>query len=102
MNNQNSNHQANLYQTEIRQYVDMMKAYGITTIVAMNRYLSRNNMWKKFDAIKRMNTYTSGNVLIGISVEAYKEIMSVYETGDVATSRLVKQSKVSKNKSISK
>ena len=94
MNNWNRNNQKSLHQLEVEKYVSMMKGYGITTIVAMNRYLSRNNMWEKFDSIKRMNTYASGKSSMGISIRAYKDIMSLCKTEDVITSRLITQSRV--------
>ena len=79
---------------EIINYVEMMKEYGITTIVAMNNYISAHKLWKKFNSIKRENTYASGFTSIGISKEAYKAIMNLYETSDVITSRLVSQHRI--------
>lgn len=94
MNTYSQNSQNNLYQLEVQKYVAMMKDCGITSIAAMNRYLSKNNMWGRFVSIKRINTYTTGKSLMGISVNAYREIVSLYKTDDVITSRLVTQNKV--------
>ena len=89
-----NNSNSNVNKSEVSTYVAMMKEYGITTIVAMNNYISAHKLWKKFNSIKRENTYASGFTSIGISKEAYKAIMNLYETSDVITSRLVSQHRI--------
>ena len=84
----------NLSQTEVRSYVAMMKETGITTIVAMNKYLTSRNLWGHCASLKTMNTYASGAKFIGVSREAYKEISALYKTGDVVTTHLVLQERV--------
>ncbi len=85
---------SNVSQNEVENYVDMMKETGITTIVAMNRYLTANNLWSKCPSLKTFNTYASGAQSIGVSKEAYRKILSVYETNDVVTTHLVSAEKV--------
>lgn len=84
----------NVNEHEITKYVEMMKEFGITTIVAMNKYISAHKLWEKFSSIKRENTYASGFTSIGISKEAYKAILNLYETDDVITTHLVSQHRI--------
>ncbi len=88
------NTHSNVNKSEISTYVAMMKECGITTIVAMNNYISSHKLWGKFDAIKRENTYASGFTSVGISKEAYKAILNLYKTDDVITTHLVSQHRV--------
>ena len=84
----------NVSQTEVRTYVAMMKEAGITTIVAMNRYLTSHNLWGQCVSLKTMNTYASGAVSIDISKEAYGKVSALYETEDVVTTHLVSQQRM--------
>ena len=83
-----------LSQVEVRNYVSMMKEVGITTIVAMNSYLTSHNLWGQCASLKTMNTYASGAMSIGISKEAYRKVSALYKTEDVVTTHLVSQKKV--------
>ncbi len=84
----------NFNQSEVTSYVELMKEYGLTTIVAMNNYITEHKLWGMFSSIKRENTFASGFTSMGISKDAYKEIMSLYQTADVITSHLVSQNRV--------
>lgn len=79
---------------EIRQYVQLMQENGIDTIVEMNKYISKNNMWDDFSSIRRENTYGSGFTSIGVSKDAYKSICELYETEDLITTSLIKQRRI--------
>ena len=81
-------------QAEVRNYVAMMREAGISTIVAMNRYLTSRNLWSQCASLKTMNTYASGAISIGISKEAYREVSALYKTEDVVTTHLVSQKRV--------
>lgn len=79
---------------EIRQYVQLMQKNSIDTIVEMNKYLSKNNMWDNFSSIRRENTYQSGFTSMGVSKDAYKSICELYETKDFITTSLTKQRRI--------
>lgn len=81
-------------QIEIQHYVQLMKEYGINTIVAMNKYISTHNMWDNFSHIRRENTYSSGFTSVGISIDAYKLICNLCQTEDMRTSSLVEQKRI--------
>ena len=85
---------SNVSQTEVENYVDMMNQMGITTIVAMNRYLTANNLWHRCASLKTFNTYASGAQSIGVSKEAYRKISKLYETEDVVITHLVSAERV--------
>jgi hypothetical protein len=72
----------------VSEYVQLMKAQGIRTIVSMNNYLTKKNLWNKFSTIQRINTYSTGFTSIGVSREAYSEITALYKTEDVIHTRL--------------
>lgn len=79
---------------EVNKYIEMMKQYGITTIVDMNNFLTSNKLWDNFSSLKRLNTYSNGqteNTSIGVSKEAYKAIASKYQTKDIVKAHLVQQ-----------
>ena len=78
----------------ISEYVHLMKSQGIKTIVNMNKYLTKNDLWSKFLIIQRKNTYSSGFIAIGVSKEAYSDIMNLYKTDDVIQARLIKSNKI--------
>lgn len=78
------------YSAVVVKYVQLMKEQGITTVVAMNIYLAKNDLWNEFESIQRMNTYSSGHTFIGVSREAYSEITALYRTDDVIHTRLEK------------
>lgn len=91
MNQMNFNHE------EVRKYVATMQKYGITTIVKMNSLITKHKLWDHFSSLKTLNTYrnSGGEVsIIGVSKEAYKAILSQYQTCDVVTSRLISQERV--------
>jgi len=81
-------------QTEVENYVNMMKQVGIATIVAMNRYLTTNHLWNRCESLKTFNTYASGAQSIGVSKEAYRKILKLYKTNDVVTTHLVSSKRV--------
>ena len=92
---QTSNHTASRQDhIEIQHYVQLMRKYGINTIVEMNKYISKNNMWNNFSNIRRENTYNYGFTSIGISKDAYKSICELYQTEDTITSSLVRQKRI--------
>lgn len=76
------------YSAVVFQYVQIMKEQGIKTIVSMNHYLTKNNLWNSFKSIQRMNTYNTGFSSVGVSRIAYSEIMDLYKTNDVIRTRL--------------
>ena len=76
------------YSVLVINYVNLMKIQGIKTIVNMNNFLTKNNLWNQFSSIQRINTYSSGFSSIGVSREAYSEIMALYKTDDVVHTRL--------------
>ena len=76
------------YSADVFQYVQIMKEQGIKTIVSMNNYLTKNNLWNAFKSIQRMNTYSTGFSSVGVSRAAYSEIMDLYKTNDVINTRL--------------
>ena len=39
--------------SEVEQYVDLMKERGISTIVAMNNYITKEQLWGMFSSIQR-------------------------------------------------
>ena len=84
----------NFNQSEVESYVSLMKEYGFSTIVAMNNYITKYDLWGRFGSICRENTFASGFTSMGISKDAYKEIMSLYKTNDVVRSHLVSQKRV--------
>lgn len=79
---------------EIVNYISLMKEVGMTTIVAMNRYITQHELWSQFKEIRRENTYASGFTSIGISKEAYKSILQQFNTKDTIKTHLVGQNKV--------
>jgi hypothetical protein len=79
---------------EIKKYVAMMKKHGFHTIVKMNQYITDHNLWYTFQDISRMNEFESGYRAMGISSEAYREIMSSYKIEDQRHARLVKQERI--------
>ena len=79
---------------EIQYYVELMQNHNINTIVEMNKYISKQKLWKHFSSIKRENVFSSGFRSIGISKEAYSAVLELYATEDVITSRLVKQNMI--------
>ena len=85
---------SNVKQYEVKNYVEMMKETGITTIVAMNSYLTANDLWDRCASLKFFNTYASGAQSIGVSKEAYRKILALYKTNDVVTTHLVSSKKV--------
>lgn len=95
--NDYSSNQGNKYPAVISKYVQLMKLEGIKTIVDMNNYLTKNNLWNEFSEIKRKNTYSSGFSSIGVSKKAYSQITALYKTDDVIQSRLVKSEKLNIN-----
>ena len=94
MRNYNRRNTSTVSQYEIEKYVSMMNEMGITTIVAMNNYLTRNNLWDKCASLKTFNTYASGAKSIGISKEAYRKVSALKSTGDIVTTHLVSAEKV--------
>ncbi len=50
-----NHHSSNQEATEIKRYVKLMKEARINTIVEMNKYISRNDMWDDFSDIRREN-----------------------------------------------
>ena len=68
-----------------------MNSYGIRTVAGMNKYLTQHKMWDNFITIKTMNTFESGFKAIGISIEAYKEIMKRLGKNEQSQARLAKQ-----------
>lgn len=83
-----------IYEVEI--YVGLMKECNINSIVDMNIYITKENLWEKFPNIRRKNTFASGFVYMGISKEAYREITFSLKTNDVVISHLLSQTKVKK------
>ena len=83
-----SNRKTNKHSSVISKYVQLMKSEGIKTVVNMNKYLTKNNLWSEFSTIQRKNTYSSGFVAMGVSREAYSKIMDLYQTDDIIQSRL--------------
>jgi len=82
---------------EIKRYVKMMKQYGITTIVEMNNFLTNNMYWDHFSSLKSLNTYRKGDretVSVGVSKEAYRAIISMYQTQDVVNAHLVMEKRI--------
>lgn len=79
-----------LFSKEVQACVQLMKRKGMRTIVDMNKYLSRNNLWSDFSSIRRMNTYSSGYTSIGVSRKAYSNITALYRTDDAIHTRLEK------------
>ena len=97
MREQKSETLYNYNPVEVKRYIAMMKEYGITTIVEMNNFLTSNMLWDHFSSIKRLNTYRNDQretTSIGVSKEAYKAIVSMYQTHDVVNARLVEQKKI--------
>jgi len=84
----------NFNQGEVESYVKLMKEYGFKNIVSMNNYITKHNLWRRFGSICRENTFVSGFTSMGISKDAYKEIMSLYKTNDVVISHLLSQKRV--------
>ncbi len=84
----------NLNMGEIKKYVAMMKEHGFNTIVKMNQYITDHNLWDRFKDISRMNEFESGYRAMGISSQAYKEIMESYKIEDQRHARLVKQERI--------
>ncbi len=84
----------NVNMSEIKKYVAMMKKHSFNTIVKMNKYITEHNLWYMFQDISRMNEFESGYKAMGISSEAYKEIMSSYKIEDQRYARLVKQERM--------
>ncbi len=78
----------NKHSSVIIEYVQLMKAQGMRTIVDMNNYLTKNNLWNEFSTIQRINTYSSGFTSVGVSREAYSKIMYLCKTDDIIHSRL--------------
>ncbi len=76
---------------EINKYVGYMRSYGIKTVVGMNKYLTQNKMWDNFEQIKTMNTFESGFKAVGISIDAYREIMKLLGNENQSHARLEKQ-----------
>jgi hypothetical protein len=93
-NRSTSNYRKNFNQGEAESYVALMKEYGIGSIVSMNNYITKHDLWGMFGSIRRENTFASGFTSMGISKDAYKEIMSLYKTNDVVRSHLVSQKRV--------
>ncbi len=79
---------------EINRYIGFMRSYGIKTVVEMNQYLTQHKMWNNFETIKTMNTFESGFKAIGISIEAYKEIMKRLGNSEQSHARLEKQERI--------
>ena len=79
---------------EIKKYVAMMKKHSFNTIVKMNQYITDQNLWHMFQDISRMNEFESGYKAMGISSEAYREIMRSYKIDDQRHARLVKQERM--------
>ena len=79
---------AKSYSAVVYKYVQLMKEQGIRTIVDMNKYLTKNSLWNNFSSIVRQNTYSSGFTSMGVSREAYSEIMELYKTEDIIHTRL--------------
>jgi hypothetical protein len=92
--NNYSNKQTNKGATDISEYVQLMKSQGIRTVVNMNKYLTKNDLWSKFSTIQRKNTYSSGFVAMGVSKEAYSKIMDLYKTDDIIQARLIVSKKI--------
>jgi len=88
----------NLFSQEVQAYVRLMKREGIKTIVNMNKYLTRNDLWNDFTSIQRLNTFASGFTSKGVSREAYSEITSLYHTDDIIHDRLESSKRVSKKR----
>ena len=80
--------------SEVENYVGLMKECNISTIVAMNNYITKHDLWRMFSSIKRENTFASGFTSMGISKDAYRGIMSLYKTNDVVRTHLVSQKRV--------
>ena len=76
---------------EVQHYVKLMQQHGIHTIVEMNKYISKHNIWNYFMSIRRENTYSSGFKSIGISKNAYKTICKLYQTHDFIITSLIEQ-----------
>ena len=79
----------------ISKYVQLMKKHSLRTIVSMNNYLTKNNLWSQFKLIQRINTYSSGFTSIGVSREAYSKIIALYKTDDIIHTRLETSTKLS-------
>jgi hypothetical protein len=84
------------FNTEVFEYVQMMKKEGICTIVNMNKYLTRNNLWDRFLTIASKNTYSNGFSAIRVSKSAYSAITNLYKTQDEIKSSLIQQNKIDK------
>ena len=85
------------FNAEIYEYVQLMKQEGIHTIVNMNKYLTRNNLWNRFPTIRRKNTYSNGFSAIGVDKKAYTAIANLYKTKDEIKSSLIQQSRIDNN-----
>lgn len=79
---------------EINRYIGYMHSYGIKMVVEVNIYLTQHKMWDNFKTIKTMNTFESGFKAIGISIEAYKEIMKRLGKNEQSQARLEKQERI--------
>ena len=86
------------FNVEIHEYVQLMKQEAIHTVVNMNKYLTRNNLWNRFPTIIRKNTYSSGFSAIGVSKPAYSAITKKYKTQDEIKSSLIHQRKINNYK----
>lgn len=82
------------FSTEIKSYVHMMKQIGVQTIVEMNKYLTRNNLWSRFPTIVYKNIYANGFSALGISKAAYLAVNDLIETQDKIKTNLLNQKKV--------
>ena len=80
--------------TEIKSYVHMMKQIGVQTIVEMNKYLTRNNLWSRFPTIVYKNIYANGFSALGISKAAYLAVNDLIKTQDKIKTSLLNQKKV--------
>lgn len=85
------------FESTIKRYVELMKQNGKSSIVSMNDFIKENNLWSEFSAIQRLNTYKYESKIIekiGISREAYSQIVKLYKTTDVIKSQLIKSTKM--------
>lgn len=85
------------FNTEVYDYVQLMKQNDIKTIVNMNKYLTSNNLWNRFPTIRSRNTYANGFIAIGVEKHAYSAIAKLYKTQDIVTTHLIRQSGISNN-----
>lgn len=86
------------FNAEVYEFVHAMKQEDIHTIVNMNKYLTRNNLWNHFPTIATKNTYANGFVAIGVSKQAYSAIMKLHNTNDLPKTHLIEQHHIDTSK----